>query len=579
MSWLYWVAISLLAIPLVPGFAGILLPAFSYIPSLGLETFNLSAFEDVFHWNGVYSAILTSIFTGGVSTLLAVCATFIITRNLWQTSAWERLQTVLAPILALPHAAFAIGFLFTFSQTGVVARIISPITMPLLTGDRWGVGLIIILAVKEIPFLIIMSLSVLHRINVNKQLKGAASIGYAPQQSWHAIIFPQWLASMRLPIFAVLAFGLSNVEIAYIIGPQRPPTLSVLVWQWFNDPDLTLFPRAAAGSAILLLLGLFSLLAWWVGERVYLTFTHKKRLSGMRNFTFPLLSSVRFLPILPLVTLPAIILWSFTLRWRFTHLIPSQFTLRYWSQEMAHIGDLIMNSLFIAMPTVLITLVLVCALLQFSTKKLPSWLVALPLVVPQLSVLFGIQVFSYWLDIGNTWLWVIWSHFLFVFPYLYLSLSASWANIDPRIEMTAQSLGLSPWECWWKVKVHYLLPAICVAMGMGLSVSLSLYLPTQMLSGGRIATITTEAIALTSGGDRRITAIYALLQAAIPLFIFWFSLRLQRKAQARLSPHYREATTRSALAEQVDDTPSYHSHSTIKPDNRYVATNKKPNYK
>ncbi|WP_087018593.1 ABC transporter permease [Thaumasiovibrio subtropicus] len=556
-TWVYWTAISLILVPLLPGFAGILLPALSYIPTLGYTEFSVSGFIAVFDWHGVTQSIHVTLLTGTVSTLLAVCLSFLITRNLWNSQRWRRLQHLLTPVIALPHAAFAIGFLFLFSQTGWLARIIDPISLPLLTQDKWGIGLIVVLTVKEVPFLLLMSLSVLQRLDVNKQLTAAQSLGYSPQRAWHALLFPQWLSQMRLPIFAVLAYGLSNVELAYILGPQRPPTFAVLVWQWFNEPNLDLFPRAAAGAAILLAIGLTGLAVWWCAEHAYLRLTHHMRLKGKRHT--PILSTFAFhrLLWLPLIVLPTVLIWSFTFRWRFPDVWPNQLSFKYWQQEVAHILELSFNSLAIAIPTALFALILVVAILQFQRKRIPMALIAIPLVVPHLSVLFGIQVFSYWIDSSQHWLWVYWTHFLFVFPYLYLSLRSSWDNIDPRIEMTAMSLGLSPWQAWWKVKFHYLLPAICIAFGVGISVSFALYLPTQMLGGGRISTITTEAVALVSGGDRRITAIYALLQATLPLIVFGISILAQQKSQQRLMPPKRHA----------------------KQDTIYALRTKKPHYK
>ncbi|MCV5737738.1 ABC transporter permease, partial [Escherichia coli] len=68
-------------------------------------------------------------------------------------------------------------------------------------------------------------------------------------------------------------------------------------------------------------------------------------------------------------------------------------------------------------------------------------------------------------------------------------------------------------QAWLKVKLPILLPAIAFAWAIGISVSLAQYLPTLVLGAGRISTITTEAVALSSGFDRRVTAIYAIWQA------------------------------------------------------------------
>ncbi|WP_199899785.1 hypothetical protein [Shewanella marina] len=66
--------------------------------------------------------------------------------------------------------------------------------------------------------------------------------------------------------------------------------------------------------------------------------------------------------------------------------------------------------------------------------------------------------------------------------------------------------------------------ALWFAFAMGCSVSLAQYLPTQMLGAGRITTLTTEAVTLASGQDRRVSAIYGLLQGLLPFALFAFAM-------------------------------------------------------
>jgi putative thiamine transport system permease protein len=55
-----------------------------------------------------------------------------------------------------------------------------------------------------------------------------------------------------------------------------------------------------------------------------------------------------------------------------------------------------------------------------------------------------------------------------------------------------------------------------------------LYLPTLFAGSGRVATLTTEAVTLASGEDRRVTAVWALLQALLPLIAFAGATALPR---------------------------------------------------
>ncbi|MCG8498648.1 MAG: ABC transporter permease, partial [Enterobacterales bacterium] len=53
-----------------------------------------------------------------------------------------------------------------------------------------------------------------------------------------------------------------------------------------------------------------------------------------------------------------------------------------------------------------------------------------------------------------------------------------------------------------------------------LAISFSQYLPTLLASGGTLPTVTTEAVASVSGSSTRLTAVYVIIQAVMPLIGF-----------------------------------------------------------
>lgn len=67
------------------------------------------------------------------------------------------------------------------------------------------------------------------------------------------------------------------------------------------------------------------------------------------------------------------------------------------------------------------------------------------------------------------------------------------------------------------VKLPILLRPLLTAAAIGFAVSVAQYLPTLFMGAGRVATLTTEAVTLSSGSDRRVTGVYAVLQAVLPL--------------------------------------------------------------
>jgi len=80
----------------------------------------------------------------------------------------------------------------------------------------------------------------------------------------------------------------------------------------------------------------------------------------------------------------------------------------------------------------------------------------------------------------------------------------------------AASLGAGPWARLWRVKLPVLLASVLTAAAIGVAVSVAQYLPTLFMGAGRIVTLTTEAVTLSSGSDRRVTGVYATLQAMVP---------------------------------------------------------------
>ena len=63
-------------------------------------------------------------------------------------------------------------------------------------------------------------------------------------------------------------------------------------------------------------------------------------------------------------------------------------------------------------------------------------------------------------------------------------------------------------------------------MLIGVAVSMAQYLPTLFLGAGRVVTLTTEAVTLSSGSDRRITGVYASLQAGLPLVAYFMAFAI-----------------------------------------------------
>ena len=112
--------------------------------------------------------------------------------------------------------------------------------------DPWGFSLAAGLVLKEMPFLFFAGLTALSQLDAPRMLGIGASLGYQPGIAWLKLIAPRLYGLIRLPVYAALAYALSAVDMALVLGPTTPPTLAVLAVDLTHDPDLARrFPAAA----------------------------------------------------------------------------------------------------------------------------------------------------------------------------------------------------------------------------------------------------------------------------------------------------------------------------------------------
>jgi putative thiamine transport system permease protein len=334
-----------------------------------------------------------------------------------------------------------------------------------------------------------------------------------------------------LPIYAVLAFSLSVVDMALILAPATPPPLAVLVFRWFADPDLSLRFAAAAGALLQLAVVIGAIGLWRAGEE--LVGARGRRWLGRGGRGGPGIAARRLwgglligLQIVSGLSLLALALWSVTRRWRYPDALPTDWTLATWQRHGAALLWSGTTTLTVGLAAALLALALALACLENEQRNGLSaggralWLLYLPLLVPQVSFLFGVQVLAVRLGIDATWWAVVWSHLLFVLPYVFLALGDHFRALDPRYAQTAAGLGAGPGRVFWRIKLPILLRPVLIAAAVGFAVSVAQYLPTLFAGAGRLATLTTEAVSLATGGDRRVLGIYALAQTLLPWLAF-----------------------------------------------------------
>lgn len=553
---------TLFILPVLLGLLGTWLAAFGYMPSIGADSFSLRPWWELAEYPGINKALGVSLLTSWGAMLLSLLISCALLAACWQSRALRWLQRSLPLLLAVPHAAFAIGVVALLAPSGWLLRLISPWATGLdappffsLMNDPDGLGLLMVLTLKELPFVLFMSFIALGQLQVERTLHICRSLGYRDTSSWWRVLIPQLLPRLRLPLFAVLAYGLSVVDVALIAGPNTPPAFAVMIDRMFNHPDIAMRLPGSAAATLLLLLTVLSLLLWIVIERLCLrrmsTMASKGGRDKCDSRLAPLLRMIAWAVLMTtLAAFAVLMLWSISFRWSFPDALPESYSLQFWQRGWQQLREPLWYTLSTGMAAALIGLLLVVACLEHevtlrrrSTRDAGNrllWLIYIPLITPQIAFLFGVQTVLLQINAWGNWWSLVWIHLVFVIPYLFLSLSGPYRDFDDRYLQQAALLSGSEWRALWQVKWPMLLRPLLAVTALGFAVSVSQYLATLYIGAGRLPTITTETVAIATGGDRRLVAVFALFQWLLPLIMYalallipWYVFRHRNAMQVR----------------------------------------------
>jgi putative thiamine transport system permease protein len=534
--------------PVAAGLLGVLAPAFGIMPALGGLTPTLDPVRDLLAWPGLARAVGLSLGVGVAATAASLSIVILICAGWQGTRAFGAVERLLSPLLSVPHAAAAFGLAFLIAPSGWVARALSPWAtgwdLPpdlLIVQDPWGLSLILGLVSKEVPFLLLMTLAALSQANPGQSQTVARALGYRRVTGWLKTVFPRVYRQIRLPVYAVLAYSMSVVDVAIILGPNTPPTLSVQVVRWMGDPDLALRFRAAAGAVLQLALVLGALGLWRLVELGVARLGRRWAMGGARGS--PLaevalrglgLGVGALTAVAVFAGLAGLLVWSFAGLWQFPDTLPQALTLRNWMRFGPQLAGPAVETMLIAGAATGLALLLTLACLEAEHRhglrpaSRALWLLYLPLIVPQVAFLTGFQTLALTVGADGGRMAVILAHLVFVLPYVFLSLADPWRAWDTRQDTLARALGAGPERVLWTLRLPMLLRAVLTAAAVGFAVSVGQYLPTLLVGAGRVQTLTTEAVALASGGDRRSIGVYALAQTLAALAPFLVAVFLPR---------------------------------------------------
>ena len=526
----------LLTVPILFGLLGFLLPSFGYFPILDKYDFNLNYFYLSFAIPGITKSIILSFFTGFISTLLALFFSQVIILYIFQTKFYQFLKTIISPLLALPHVTMAIGLLFIFSPSGLFFRLFSP----WLTGferppnffilpDEYGFFLILGLVLKEIPFFILVSMSAIEQFGAKKFLNVGKSLQHSTFSVWCILLFPLIYKRIRLIVFIVIAFAASVLDMSLLLAPSTPSTLAIRILQYYQSSETDSLFIASNLALIQLFVIVILLLMWLLLEKLVSNkffFTYLVRACSYKNsfIKYFIFSLILILLALSLLTIISSFLWGLGGNWFFPNLLPTSINIEIFVKFFNENKSIILISIFIPLIVSLLSCLIVILWVELTesfNKKYYYFesFIFLPLFIPQISFLIGIQSFLILLNFSNFFIPLIIVELFYVIPYSFIILAPSFREIKKDIIKVAASLGKNRFERLIFIKIPIIMPTFLLSIAIGMLVSFALYTPVYFIGAGRVTTLTVEALNLALSGAKKDLGVATIFQIIIPIVI------------------------------------------------------------
>jgi spermidine/putrescine transport system permease protein len=162
--------------------------------------------------------------------------------------------------------------------------------------------------------------------------------------------------------------------------------------------------------------------------------------------------------------------------------------------------DAAKNTLFLGVTSTLIATVLGTMLgyglsrYSFPGKKLFSWLMYVPVVIPD--IVMAVAMLSFFAVVRN-WLGLfelgmmtmIVAHITFQIPFVAIVVRSRLAGMDPAIEEAAHDLGASSWQTFWNVTFPLMRPGVLAGAMLAFTLSLDDFVVSFFTTGPGATTL------------------------------------------------------------------------------------------
>jgi putative spermidine/putrescine transport system permease protein len=242
-------------------------------------------------------------------------------------------------------------------------------------------------------------------------------------------------------------------------------------------------------------------------------------------------------PIIPLIV------WSFSFRWTFPNLLPTEYSLRAWEAVASPTNDVLLatwNSTVIAVVVTALSILIgvpagrALGLYKFPGKRLVELLIVAPIIVPTLAVALGMHTLFIRYGLSNSLIGVIVVHLIPALPYMILVMAGVFANYDAAFESQARSLGANAFKTQRFVTIPAIMPGLVVGSLFTFLISWSEYVLTLLVGGGQVITLPLLLFNFARSGDNAIAGALAVVFIVPGILVLVFTSKHLSSGQAAM---------------------------------------------
>lgn len=226
--------------------AGALRTSLVPVPGAGLEDATLAAWTATLHDPAFLDAAVFTLRTTALATLISAALAMLTAVVLRREGA--TLRSLFALPVPVPHLLVAVAAVVWLAPGGLAERALEGLPIQLVR-DREGLGIVLVYAYKEVPFLVLLALAVMDR-GLRAREEAAAVLGAGPWQRARWIVWPTLRTPLTFGSVIVAAFVAGAFEVPLAIGPNYPPTLATYALEATQTSGLEGQSQAAAALLV-----------------------------------------------------------------------------------------------------------------------------------------------------------------------------------------------------------------------------------------------------------------------------------------------------------------------------------------